>query len=124
MRGKEIVSLGVFWGNVSERYLKVSRIYLDHHRVWNFFFLYFCHVAGVGEFEFCSACVAVALVAASRRLDIFVVAEFLKAIVTVSLIVIFLGWSTCAVFHLTNDRLDREEYRCRLHVEGVEDRDS
>ena len=33
MRGKEIVSLGVFWGNVSERYLEVSRIYLDHHRV-------------------------------------------------------------------------------------------
>lgn len=47
MQWRESAS-AVFWGNVSERYLKVARIYLDHRVLGSFFGPYLFHNVAVG----------------------------------------------------------------------------
>jgi len=76
IRWKEIVSLGVVWANVSERYLKVSRIFFDHHRVLNSSDPNLCHIYDVEGFSICLECICVAVVVGSYYHDTFVSVVF------------------------------------------------
>lgn len=49
--GRRSVFFDFVWGNVSERYLKVYRILLDHHHVLELSGLYLCRSSDVEEFE-------------------------------------------------------------------------
>ena len=96
IREQESVSEGDFWVNVSETYLKVSRILLDHHRVSSSSNAFPCYVCDAAAFEICSSCNDVAGVEEIDCHDIYVVVAFWKA--TENMKLIFCGMVTCVAY--------------------------
>lgn len=74
MIGRGIVFSDFVWANVSERYLRVYRILLDHHHVLEPSVLCTCHKSGVGGSEIGLAYIDGA-VSEGRHLRIFDVVD-------------------------------------------------
>ena len=68
---RESVSFGVFWVNVSERYLNVCRILLDHHRALFASSPFLCHIYGVEGSEIGCSYIGVAVVEEIHCHDIY-----------------------------------------------------
>ncbi len=111
MQWKGSVSSGVFWANVSERYLNVSRICFDHRVLDYFFGPCLFHNFGVEGSLIClERMIAVSFVVVeNHRLGVFVEEGSLKGSLTTKAIVSEKGF--CGVCRLVDVHLDLEVCR-------------